>query len=160
MITKIKPLEELVKIVENLRKDGKKIIAKNGSYDIIHPGHTRALYESKTKGDILIVGLDSDASIRRRKGKERPICPEAYRAEVLAAIESVDFVTLIEDSIEFVKAIKPDVYTNGPEWGENCKEAEYIIKNGGMVFIYTRHEDEKGEPYSTTGLVDKIRRLK
>ena len=148
---KFKTLEEIVKIVETFRSE-RIIVAKNGSYDIIHPGHIRALYESKAQGEMLIVGLDSDESIRKRKGKGRPINPQRYRAEVLTAIECVDFVTLIEDSVEFVKAIKPHVYTNGPEWGENCKEAETVKRNGGKIYIYQRHDN-----YSTTDLIRRIK---
>lgn len=165
MKQKIQPLERLVNTAQTYKLSGKKVVTINGCFDILHLGHVRALEESKTQGNILIVGIDSDEAIRRRnKGPGRPINDQNYRAEMLAALECVDYVTIynFDDSGPFVAAIKPDVHANGPEYGkpENWVEYPEIVKCRAKAYTYTRHEDEKGEPYSTTSLIDKIRRLK
>jgi len=151
---KIKTRKELVNIVKKLRKDGKKIVTINGSYDILHIGHIRMLEEAKKQGDVLIVGVNSDNSVKQYKGKDRPINPEESRAGLIAALEVVDYVTIFNepDPRALLEAIKPDVHVNGPEWGgQHCIEAEVVKKNGGRLHIVNRVGN-----YSTTNIIKKI----
>ncbi len=153
---KMKVLEELVEIIDGLRAKNK-IVATNGCFDILHLGHVRALRESRELGDILVVGINTDVDIRVRKGYGRPIYSQNERAEMLASLECVDFVTLFEDSCKFVESIKPDVFTNGPDYGRNCIEAPIVKKYGGVVHIYKKQKDRNERPYSTTNLLERIR---
>lgn len=155
-IQKMKKLEELVEIIDGLRGKNK-IVATNGCFDVLHLGHVRALRESREQGDILVVGINTDVDIRARKGYGRPIYSQNERAEMLASLECVDFVTLFEDSCKFVEAIKPDVFTNGSEYGKNCIEAPIVKKNGGIVYLYKRHKDRNERDYNTTNLIERIR---
>ena len=148
---KFKTLEQVARISDTFRR-GRIIVAKNGSYDILHAGHIDSLYKSRAQGDMLIVGLDSDESIRKRKCAGRPINSQGDRTKVLCALECIDYITLIEDSIAFVEAVKPHIYTNDEVYGINCIEAETVKRNGGKVVIYP-----KVEGYSTTDLIDKLR---
>ncbi len=155
-LEKMKKIEDLVGIINGLR--GKeKIVATNGCFDILHLGHVRALRESKEQGDILVVGINTDDNIRERKGTDRPIYTQNERGEMLASLECVDFVTLFKDSCKFVEAIKPDVFTNGCEYGMNCIEAPIVKKYGGKVYLYKRQMDPKGSDYNTTNLIKRIR---
>ncbi len=108
---KIYSREELKKIIDRLRKEGKKIIFTNGCFDILHVGHTRYLEEAKKQGDVLVLGLNSDDSVRSIKGQKRPVIPENERADVVAALESVDYVTIFPEltPLELIEYLKPDV---------------------------------------------------
>lgn len=167
MITKIKPLKKIVELVKAYRAEGRTIITTNGCFDILHVGHIRELQESKrqarsSNGSVLIVGIDSDEAIKRRnKGPGRPINNQYDRAEVVAALVCVDLVTIydFDDCRPFIEAVKPDIHTNGPEYGkpEEWIEYETIIKCGAKPYTYTRHKDAKGEDYSTTNLIKRIK---
>ncbi len=164
MITKIKPLEKIVELVEAYRSEGKKIVTTNGCFDILHPGHIRELQESKRQGNLLVVGIDSDDAIRRRnKGPGRPINTEKDRAEIIAALSCVDFVTIydFDDCRPFIRAIKPDVHTNGPEYGQPEQWVEYpvLVELNIKPYTYTRHKDSEGKDYSTTNLIERLRSL-
>ena len=132
-ILKIKTLQEL----EKIDFTGKKIVTTNGCFDVIHEGHLKALRESKEQGDILIVGLNSDESVRKLKGPTRPINNEFSRACALAAIDYVDYVFIFgeDNPIAFLEILKPDVHTNSEEYGENCVEASTVKKNGGKIYL-------------------------
>lgn len=133
---KIKSLRELKKIIPALKARGEKIVFTNGCFDLLHYGHVRYLAEAKRKGEILVVAVNSDASIRRIKGKGRPILGEKDRLGLIAALESVDYVILFNQDtpLEVIKALKPDVLIKGSDW--NIKKivgADFVSGYGGRV---------------------------
>ena len=154
---KIKNLEELIKIILDLKKNGMKIIWTNGCFDILHAGHTHYLKEAKKLGDRLIVGLNSDCSVRNLKGENRPINNQEHRAEVLSSLESVDYIIIFnETSAEnYLRNFKPDFFVkagdyNLDNWNKNEKNAveEYI---GQIKFIPVENK------ISTTEIINKIK---
>lgn len=155
-MTKLKTQTELVKIVHGLKEQGKKIVTTNGTFDLIHVGHVRTLEASKKLGDILIVGLNSDKSVKSYKGKGRPLNSEKDRAEMLSALACVGYVVVFDepDPRALLEKIKPDIHTNLETYGEQCIEADTVKKNGGKLVLLPV---VKG--YSTTELIKKIKRL-
>ena len=117
---KIKEREELREIVEGLKKDGKRICFTNGCFDIVHQGHVRYLEEARGKGDILIVGVNTDSSVREIKGEDKPIIPLEGRMAVLAALETVDYVVPFAepDPFELISHLRPHVLVKGGDWNE------------------------------------------
>lgn len=150
---KIIPRAEIARLAENLRRERKKIVTINGSYDIMHLGHIKTLQEAKKQGDVLIVGLNSDNSIKQYKSKLRPINNQEARAEFMAALECVDYVFVFDETnpIAFLDEVKTDVHCNGIEYGEDCIEAEVVKKHGGKIYL-TPHFP----PHSTSNLIKKI----
>ncbi len=143
------------KALENLRKDNKKIVFTNGCFDIIHAGHVDYLLKAKALGDVLFVGLNSDSSIKRIKGKDRPIIPENLRAFVLDNLKPVDFVCIFEEDtpLNLIKKIKPDILVKGGDWEiNNIVGKDFVESYGGIVktipFIYD---------ISTTKIISKIK---
>lgn len=134
------PRHALGQLASTLRAKGKRIVTINGSFDILHSGHLYILDEARQQGDVLIVGLNSDASVKTYKGPDRPIVPESDRAEMLLALRMVDYVHIFDetDPIAFLKAIQPDVHVNGAEYGENCIESDTVKRGGGRVHIVGR----------------------
>jgi rfaE bifunctional protein nucleotidyltransferase chain/domain len=110
-LSKLKELEELLPIVEKLKKEKKRIVFTNGCFDILHPGHIRLLRQAKSFADILIIGLNSDSSVKQIKGASRPIIKQQERAEILAALEMVDYIVIFheEDPAKLISAILPSV---------------------------------------------------
>ena len=126
--------EDLNKLLVSLK--GKKIVFTNGCFDILHIGHAKYLKESKKFGDILIVGLNSDASVKKLKGKNRPINNEQDRAALLDELKSVDYVVIFEQEspVELLNIVKPDVYTKGADYTvDTLPEAGTVLKNGGKI---------------------------
>lgn len=151
---KIKSLAEIVQIRNRLRDQGKKVVFTNGCFDILHRGHIRYLKEARSKGDALIVALNTDRSVKASKGEGRPVVPEHERAEVLAALEFVDFVLLFDDPTPqlVIDAIVPDVLVKGADWGiSEIVGRETVEKAGGVVENITL---VKGS--STSGIISKI----
>jgi D-beta-D-heptose 7-phosphate kinase / D-beta-D-heptose 1-phosphate adenosyltransferase len=134
------PRRALAGLATTLRAKGKRIVSTNGSFDILHSGHLHLLNEARHSGDVLIVGLNSDASVRAYKGANRPFVPEGQRAEMLLALRPVDYVHIFDepDPIEFLKELNPDVHVNSAEYGENCIESETVKRGGGRVHIVGR----------------------
>ena len=129
-------LKDLLEKLSRFRKQGKKIVFTNGCFDIMHLGHVRYLAAAKDKGEILIVGLNSDKSVNTIKGIKRPIINEDQRAEVLASLEYVDYVTAFDeaDPLKLIRAIKPDVLVKGADWPEDkIIGADFVKNNGGQV---------------------------
>lgn len=127
----------LKRLVHAAQKKGEKIVFTNGCFDILHPGHTRYLAEAKELGDKLIVAINSDSSVKSLKGNGRPIQTEDVRAEVVAALESVDFVTLFNEDtpIKLIQDLKPDFLVKGGDWKvEEIVGAHVVKENGGKVF--------------------------
>ena len=153
-MNKIYSREKLKKIIDRLRKEGKKIVFTNGCFDILHVGHTRYLEEAKKQGDVLVLGLNSDDSVRSLKGEKRPVIPEDERADVVAALESVDFVTIFTEltPLELIEYLKPDVLVKGGDWKEEqVVGRKSVEKWGGRVIIIP---EVKGS--STTNVIEKI----
>jgi len=154
MITKIKTLQELQPLLEILRATGKKIVFTNGCFDIIHTGHTRYLAIARSFGDILVVAVNSDPSVRVIKGDKRPINSQQERAETLAALESVDFVTVFDepDPFKVISALQPDVLVKGGDWPiEKIIGRDVVEARGGKVVNVPYVEGA-----STTGIIEKI----
>jgi len=114
----LRDLAELSSLVERLKREGKRIVFTNGCFDIVHAGHVDYLEKAKSFGDFLIVGMNSDSSVRRIKGEKRPIVPEDYRARVLEGLRAVDCVFIFEEEtpIRVVEVVKPDVLVKGADW--------------------------------------------
>jgi D-beta-D-heptose 7-phosphate kinase/D-beta-D-heptose 1-phosphate adenosyltransferase len=146
--------ESLAATAEMLRAQGRRLVTINGSFDLLHAGHLHILEEAKRQGDVLIVGLNSDASVKRYKGADRPLVPEAERAQMLLALRCVDYVHVFDEDAPmlFLEEVRPDVHVNGSEYGPDCVEAPTVIRHGGRVHIV-----EKVPGLSTSALVDKIR---
>ncbi|MBU1042896.1 MAG: D-glycero-beta-D-manno-heptose 1-phosphate adenylyltransferase [Candidatus Omnitrophica bacterium] len=155
---KIKTLPSLTKIIAKHKQAKQKIVFTNGCFDIMHRGHVNYLQTAKQKGDILVVGLNSDASIRKIKGKSRPINCQLDRSEVIAALASVDYVTIFNQDtpLELIKAIKPDVLVKGADWkASDIVGADVLKQYGGKI---AREKFLSG--YSTTKLIEKIAQTK
>lgn len=138
-----------------LRSAGKKIVFTNGCFDLLHVGHVRYLQEARRLGDILVVGVNSDASVRRLKGPTRPVQIENDRAEILAALGCVDFSVLFtEDTpLNLIKQVLPDILVKGGDWKiESIVGADVVMENGGQV-MSLQFVDGK----STTNLINKAK---
>ena len=154
MKEKIKTGIEIKEIVENLREKNPeiKIVTTNGAFDILHSGHAQSLEQAKSYGDILIVGLNSDSSIKRYKSSDRPIIPQKERAIMLSALNAVDYVVIFEetDPRELLKLIKPDFHIKSKK-GFKGIEKEAVESNGGKIILI---DDVPG--ISTTDIIKKI----
>jgi len=136
MRKKIKSLEELKRLVVQLKGEGKHVVLTNGCFDILHVGHVRYLAEAKTCGDHLIVAINSDSSARAIKGEGRPLVPQDERAEVLAALQCVDSVVIFDelDPLRVVESLVPHVLVKGGDWSvENIIGADVVKNHGGEV---------------------------
>jgi rfaE bifunctional protein nucleotidyltransferase chain/domain len=154
MESKIADRMALAAELSRLRAAGKRVVFTNGYFDLLHAGHVRYLREAASLGDLLVVGLNNDASARRFKGAGRPIVPETDRAEVLAALEMVDYVVIFPERTAeaLVADLKPDVYVKGGDYTpETLPEARVVEAYGGQVKLVSYHEDR-----STTGIIQKI----
>jgi D-beta-D-heptose 7-phosphate kinase/D-beta-D-heptose 1-phosphate adenosyltransferase len=148
-------IDEAASFAEGLRRAGKTVVFTNGVFDLLHPGHVRYLQHARSLGDALIVGLNSDRSVRANKGPTRPITPEAERAEILAALACVDAVAIFdaETPAEIIKRIQPDVLVKGADWAADAIVGRDTVEaRGGKV---VRVNIEPG--WSTTGIIQKIR---
>jgi D-beta-D-heptose 7-phosphate kinase/D-beta-D-heptose 1-phosphate adenosyltransferase len=144
---------DLRREAERLRSEGKRIVTINGSFDVLHYGHVHILQEARKLGDILIVGLNSDSSVRAHKGSTRPIVPEAERARMLLALRCVDYVHIFEETVPmpFLEEIRPDNHVNGSEYGADSTEADTVKRNGGQIHVIQRLEG-----LSTSDLVSRV----
>jgi rfaE bifunctional protein nucleotidyltransferase chain/domain len=137
------------------RAAGRRVVFTNGVFDLLHPGHVRYLEAARALGDVLILGLNADESVRRNKGPSRPIVPQDERAEVLAALNAVDAVVIFAEDTpaEIVKLIQPDVLVKGGDWpADQIVGRDTVESRGGRV---VRVPVERG--YSTTAIVDRIK---
>jgi D-glycero-beta-D-manno-heptose 1-phosphate adenylyltransferase len=144
--------------VQDLKRAGKKIVFTNGCFDLLHPGHIRLLEQARSLGDALIVGINSDASVRQSKGAKRPMIPEGERAEILAALAAVDYVVVFDEPTpkELIAAILPSILVKGSDWGaDEIVGREDVVRAGGRVVSVIL---EPG--YSTTSLILRIQRLR
>jgi len=145
--------EELLRARSEWRAAGKTVVFTNGCYDLLHPGHVRLLEKARSLGDVLILALNSDDSVKRLKGPARPLIPEGERAELALGLEAVDAVTLFDEDTprELIAAVLPDVLIKGADWAHWIAGREEVEAAGGKVMALSL---EPG--YSTTGIVETI----
>ena len=149
-------LGDAVRLVSSRRDAGKTIVFTNGVFDLLHPGHIRYLQQARALGDALIVGVNSDRSVRATKAADRPITPEAERVEILEALACVDAVVVFDEDTphDLIAALQPDVLVKGADWAADAIVGRDIVEaRGGRV---VRMPLESG--HSTSALVEKIRR--
>lgn len=129
--------DRLEEAVQKIRAEGKTIATLNGSFDLMHAGHLEIIYEASKQADVLIVALNSDASIKKYKSPSRPIIPLEYRLRMMAALDFVGYVTWFEetDPRALLEKVRPDVHVNGAEYGHNCIEADIVKRHGGTIHI-------------------------
>lgn len=154
---KLIALQKLKKHIGIARKKGKTIVFTNGCFDIIHAGHVRYLNKAKSLGDILVIGLNSDSSVRKIKGDKRPIVPQKERAEILSGLEAVDYVVLFNEPtpIKLIKTILPDILVKGADWASHeIVGADAVKAAGGKI---KRVKLVQGR--STTNIIKKILEL-
>jgi len=137
-----------------LKDEGKTLVTLNGSFDLLHPGHLEMIYQASLQGDILILLLNSDESIKENKGKGRPINNLDVRMQNIAALEMVDYVTFFvqSDPRSALETIKPHIHVNGSEYGEDCIEADVVKNYGGKIHIVKLIDG-----YSSTSLIERIK---
>jgi rfaE bifunctional protein nucleotidyltransferase chain/domain len=153
-LSEVVSLQEAVAIREKLRAKGKTIVLTNGHFDVLHVGHVDCLQRAKALGDVLIVGLNSDASTRLLKGEKRPIVPQEERAQLLAALQCVDYVIIFEERTaeRLLAALRPEVYVKGGDWAiEDLPEARAVAEYGIQVEILPQVPSR-----STTDIIETI----
>ena len=145
--------QQLIDLRVEWRRAGKKVVFTNGCYDILHPGHIRLLESARSLGDILILALNTDASVQRLKGPTRPLISQDQRAELAAALEAVDAVTFFDEDTprELIAAVLPDVLIKGADWAHFIAGREEVEAAGGKVLALPL---EPG--YSTTGILEEV----
>jgi len=147
----------LERFVREERAAGRRVVFTNGVFDILHPGHVRYLQAARAHGDVIVVGLNSDASVRRNKGPERPINPEDERAEVLAALACVDAVSIFDDDTpaDIIRRVQPDMLVKGADWpADQIVGRDIVEARGGRVIL---EPVEQG--FSTSAIIDRVRRI-
>lgn len=151
---KIKSIDQIKKLVNKLRKEGKKIVFTNGCFDLLHVGHIKYLQQAKSLGDTLIVGVNKDNSVKKIKGSKRPLIPEKERAQLVAAIEGVDYVVLFSEATpeKIISIIKPDIHVKGGDYKtKNLPEKKIVESYGGKVIVVNKIKEK-----STTSLINLI----
>jgi rfaE bifunctional protein nucleotidyltransferase chain/domain len=151
-------LEEAARLVKTLRASGRRVVFTNGVFDLLHPGHVRYLQAARAEGDALIVGVNSDRSVRANKGPGRPVNPETERAELVAALASVEAAVIFDEETPhaIISQLQPDVLVKGADWpADQIVGRDVVEARGGRV---VRMPVEAG--YSSTALIDRIRRTK
>jgi D-beta-D-heptose 7-phosphate kinase/D-beta-D-heptose 1-phosphate adenosyltransferase len=154
ILSKIVTAGKLMLELEKLHKSGKNIVFTNGCFDILHVGHIRYLAAARLEGDLLVVGLNSDASVRLIKGPKRPIVAQDQRAEVLASIGCVDYVVLFDepDPLALIQMVKPNILVKGEDWTEdNIVGADFVKSKGGKIVRITFADRS-----SSTGIIERI----
>jgi rfaE bifunctional protein nucleotidyltransferase chain/domain len=149
---------EALALVNRVRAAGGLVVFTNGVFDLLHPGHVRYLRQARACGDLLIIGINSDRSVREMKGPDRPITPEGERAEILAALSSVDGVVVFDESTPhaLIATLQPDVLVKGADWADAAIVGRDVVEaRGGRVI---RMAFEPG--YSTSAIIGRIRRLR
>jgi rfaE bifunctional protein nucleotidyltransferase chain/domain len=154
--SKVRTLDELINARDAWSRTGKTVVWTNGCFDLLHVGHVRSFRDAKALGDILIVGINSDASARSVKGDSRPIVNQADRAELIAALEMVDYVTIFDEAtpVAALSRLRPDIHCKGTEYADGARpfpERETVLGYGGQIRFLPLHPGR-----STTELVDRI----
>ena len=146
---------QVQELVKTARTKGSRIVFTNGVFDLLHPGHVRYLQQARALGDLLIVGINGDASVRRNKGPGRPITPQNERAEVLAALDCVDAVVVFDEDTpaDVIRLVEPDILVKGADWAaDQIVGRDTVEARGGRVVLVPV---EPG--HSTTSIVDRIK---
>jgi D-beta-D-heptose 7-phosphate kinase/D-beta-D-heptose 1-phosphate adenosyltransferase len=154
MKEKIRRREDLRRIIEGLKTKGKRIVFTNGCFDLLHIGHIRYLEEARSLGDILVVGVNSDCSVRGLKGPNRPILPEEERAEILSGLECVNYITIFDEPtpLELISSLQPQVLVKGGDWTKEAAVGKEVVERlGGEVVILPFVEGS-----STSNLIETI----
>ena len=148
---------EAAAFAERHRSSGRRVVFTNGVFDLLHPGHVRYLRQARALGDVLIVGLNGDRSVRRNKGPDRPINSQDERAEILSALESVDAVVVFDEETpaDIILALQPDVLVKGADWAADAIVGRDTVEAGGGEVV--RIPVEQG--FSTTAIVHRIKNL-
>ena len=157
VLSKIITAEKLAARLDEARKSGKKVVFTNGCFDILHAGHVRYLAAAGAEGDLLVVGMNSDASVRLIKGDRRPVVHQDHRAEVLASLGCVDYVVLFDapQPLELIQTLKPDVLVKGADWtSETIVGSDFVKSNGGSVVRISLVPE-----ISTSRIIEKILEL-
>ncbi len=152
---KLYPAQELRTLLDQLRQQGQRLVFTNGCFDLLHPGHLHTLYTAKAQGDVLVVGINGDASVRKLKGKGRPILAEEERATILSALAMVDFVTIFaeETPLELIRLLEPDVLVKGGDWAPGAVMGREVVeRRGGRVVVVPYQPG-----FSTTTIIERIR---
>ena len=152
---KITTREKLAQVIAAKRLYGHKIVFTNGCFDLLHPGHIRYLAAARDKGNFLVIGLNSDASVQRLKGPTRPIQNEAVRAELMAALHIVDAIVIFDEDtpLELISILKPDILVKGGDYSiATIVGADVVLQNGGRVEVIPFEDG-----FSTTNLIEKIK---
>ncbi len=152
---KIISQEELVQVAAREKRGGRRVVFTNGCFDLLHPGHVRCLAEARALGDVLVVAINSDRSVRGNKGQERPLVPQQDRAEVLAALASVDYVTIFDEPTprELIARVLPSVLVKGADWApDQVAGRDEVEASGGCVVSIPL-----APGYSTTNILQRIR---
>ena len=152
---KIVSQDELIQATAREKRAGRRVVFTNGCFDLIHPGHVRCLAEARALGDVLVVAVNSDRSVRGNKGPERPLVNEQDRAEVIAALASVDYVTIFDEPTprELISRVLPSVLVKGADWAlDQVAGREEVEAAGGLVMSIPL-----ASGYSTTNIVQRIR---
>ena len=151
---KIFSKEHLAEQLTRLRRQGKRIVFTNGCFDLIHSGHVYTLAQAKTFGEILVVGVNADASVKRLKGDKRPILDQASRLTLLAALEVVDYVTTFEEDtpLALIRRLQPHILVKGGDWRLEAIVGKEVVEHAGGRVVAIRHQDG----FSTTNLIERI----
>ena len=153
---KIVSQDELILLMAREKRNGRRVVFTNGCFDLLHPGHVRCLADARALGDLLVVAVNSDRSVRGNKGPERPLVPQNDRAEVIAALCSVDYVTIFDEPTprDLIARVLPAVLVKGADWGlDQVAGREEVEAAGGCVVSLPL-----ARGYSTTSLLEKIRK--
>ena len=152
--TKLFPAAVLAERLASLRREGKRIVFTNGCFDLLHPGHIYTLTQAKALGDVLVVAINSDASVKRLKGERRPILNQEERAVMLSALAMVDYVTIFAENtpLEVIRLLLPDVLVKGGDWGADAVVGREVVEaNGGEVVLIPYQAG-----FSTTDIIERI----
>jgi rfaE bifunctional protein nucleotidyltransferase chain/domain len=154
---KVLTLDQAVDRVHELKRQGKRVVFTNGCFDLIHPGHTRYLAEARALGDVLVVAVNSDRTVRLLKGASRPVIPEGERMEMLAALRAVDYVTVFDDPTprEVIARMLPQVLVKGADWGPNAIVGREEVEAAGGEVVSV----PLAQGFSTSAIIEKIRAI-
>ncbi|MBN2328699.1 MAG: adenylyltransferase/cytidyltransferase family protein [Candidatus Omnitrophica bacterium] len=152
MIFHIDERDKWQPVVQKWREEGKVIASSNGTFDILHVGHVRLLTEAKAQGDVLVLGLNSDKSVKTYKSPKRPIVPQEERAALMAALRCIDLILIFDEpeSARFVRELKPDVHVKDSTYGYDLLEAPIVQEYGGKIHLVEKDD------HSTTNIIEKI----
>ena len=153
--SKIKSRQELKGIVEGLKSEGKTVVFTNGCFDLLHPGHIRYLEKARAQGDVLVVALNSDRSVRKIKGEDRPVLSQEERSEIMGALGCVDFVTMFEEETpeKIIEELVPTVLVKGGDWPVDKILGRQVVESNSGRVISIDFEEE----FSTSNIIRKIR---